>query len=219
MTNRGENTNTERPPRAPFKTIKQAVRCEDEAIKGSRFITLLAPIDSAQSAQQVIQDYQLEIPNMRHYCSAFTLHQQGRAVECHFSDDGEPAGSAGKPMLAQLSGHSLENVIAVVARHFGGVKLGVGGLVRAYSAAVAYAINQAEIITIQPKTTIHFRFDYPQTAVVETVLAHHDLSPSAVDYAEQVTMQLTVIDQAVLRIKQDLIERSGDKIEFITPEQ
>lgn len=112
--------------RQPYQTINKAITIEDEAIKGSRFMTLLSPIQSVAEAQNAIKNYQQQRPNMRHYCWAYTLHQDGRAVASHFSDDGEPAGSAGKPILAQLMGYQLENVIAVVARHFGGTKTRCG---------------------------------------------------------------------------------------------
>lgn len=202
--------------RQAYKTIKQAVNCEDEAIKGSRFITLLSPIDSLDHAQQVIKAYQQQLPNMRHYCWAYTLHQDGRTADSHFSDDGEPAGSAGKPMLAQLLGYQLENVVAVVARHFGGTKLGVGGLVRAYGSAVGYAISQAEIITVIPQTKLQFCFDYNETSAVDSVLANHNITPISVDYSDKVMMTIEIDDSMVNTIKQLLIERSADKINFIS---
>lgn len=202
-------------PRQAYKTIDKAVNCEDDAIKGSRFITLLSPISSLSEAQQVIKNYQQQLPNMRHYCWAYTLHQNGRTADCHFSDDGEPAGSAGKPILAQLNGHALENVIAVVARHFGGTKLGVGGLVRAYSSAVGYAISEANVISITPTTTLTFSFNYNETAVIDSVLASEKITPDSVDYSDKVTMSIKVADDNVNSIKALLIERSADKINFI----
>lgn len=110
-------------------------------IKRSRFLTRLCRVTSEATARDVISDARLAHFDARHHCSAFILGPDGRSARS--SDDGEPAGTAGAPMLHVLQQNGLRDVVAVVTRYFGGIKLGAGGLVRAYSDAVAQAVAAA----------------------------------------------------------------------------
>lgn len=110
-------------------------------ISRSRFLTVLARTDSEEEARAAIAAERSLYPDARHHCSAFIVDvPSAQAVE-RSSDDGEPSGTAGMPMLDVLKGSGLTNVTAVVVRYFGGIKLGTGGLVRAYSGAVAGALD------------------------------------------------------------------------------
>ncbi|MDR1449060.1 MAG: YigZ family protein [Propionibacteriaceae bacterium] len=116
-------------------------RAEAEAeIRRSRFLALAARADSEAEARELFAAARRRHVGARHYCTAFIVAEGSGAPTSRSSDDGEPAGSAGRPMLAVLAGTGLVNVAAVVARHFGGVKLGVGGLTRAYSGVVQDAL-------------------------------------------------------------------------------
>ncbi len=110
-------------------------------IKRSRFLTRLRRVTSEDAARAVIEERRKHHFDARHHCSAFVLGPDGRTARS--SDDGEPAGTAGIPMLNVLQHHALSDVVAVVTRYFGGIKLGAGGLVRAYSEAVAHATAEA----------------------------------------------------------------------------
>lgn len=121
-------------------------------IKRSRFVATIARTDSPQEAQAVIDAVKNDHPQARHNCSAYLIQVDGRNPHQHSSDDGEPAGTAGTPMLEALRGAGVWNVTAVVTRYFGGVLLGAGGLVRAYSTAVSEALAlapRAELRTLE----------------------------------------------------------------------
>ncbi|MDO5736732.1 MAG: YigZ family protein [Propionibacteriaceae bacterium] len=107
-------------------------------IKRSRFLTRLRRVSTEEAARAVIEERRHTHFDARHHCSAFILGPEGQAARS--SDDGEPSGTAGVPMLNVLRHHELSDVVAVVTRYFGGIKLGAGGLVRAYSDAVAHAV-------------------------------------------------------------------------------
>lgn len=109
-------------------------------IKRSRFITWIARAESEDDAREVVAAARHEFPDARHHCSAFIVHVDGAVPVERSSDDGEPSGTAGKPMLDVLKGSGMRSVVAVVIRYFGGVKLGAGGLVHAYSESVSEAI-------------------------------------------------------------------------------
>ncbi|GAA4286651.1 IMPACT family protein [Georgenia daeguensis] len=115
------------------------VRTETE-VRRSRFITLVRRADNEEEARAAVAESRSLYPDARHHCSAFVVDVPGANRVERSSDDGEPAGTAGMPMLEALRGSGLSNVVAVVVRYFGGTKLGTGGLVRAYSEAVQGAL-------------------------------------------------------------------------------
>lgn len=152
------------------RTLTQQLEFEGEPVKGSRFIVLAAPIESEAEGHALVAEAGRRRPDASHHCSAWRLAVP--AID-RANDDGEPGGSAGRPMLAQLAGLNLVNVAAVVSRHWGGTKLGVGGLMRAYGGAVAEALRDAPTVQWRQLTEVTFRHGYPDTDVVERVLAHH----------------------------------------------
>ena len=111
-------------------------------IKRSRFLCYLERIASEEEAREFIEGVRQLHPSARHHCTAFR-YQDADEIRARSNDDGEPAGTAGRPMLAVLSGNNLVNVCAVVVRYFGGIKLGIGGLVRAYGHSVTGAYQKA----------------------------------------------------------------------------
>lgn len=127
-----------------YRTIATAGVCTVEE-RRSRFVAALAPVNDEEQARAYIAERRRVEPGARHHCHAFVLGVPAGEQRC--SDDGEPAGTAGVPMLEVLLRAELTNVVAVVSRHFGGVKLGAGGLVRAYGTAVARAIDQLGVVT------------------------------------------------------------------------
>lgn len=124
-------------------------------IKKSRFIGCVQPMHDRASAQAVVDALRQTHPGAAHVCWALLAGGQSAAV-----DDGEPSGTAGRPMLEVLRHHDLEGVLATVVRYFGGVKLGAGGLVRAYTDSVAQALLQAEKITLQRMVTLQCSLPY-----------------------------------------------------------
>lgn len=144
----------------PMRTLKSGVvtQCEIE-VKRSRFICSLFRTDTEDSARDFINQIRSTYPDARHNCSAYIIHPDGLNPLMHSSDDAEPAGTAGMPMLEVLRHSALENLTAVVTRYFGGILLGTGGLVRAYSQATQQGLSQAPLVEIN--TYDRFRVSVP----------------------------------------------------------
>jgi len=128
--------------------------------KGSKFLSFAIPVNSANEVKEILKNYRNMYYDARHVCYAYMLGNE--QAEFRTSDDGEPSGTAGKPILGQINSRELTNVLVIVVRYFGGILLGTGGLVVAYKAATADALNQAEIIEKSIEEIIHIRFDYLQ---------------------------------------------------------
>ncbi len=182
------------PNQRPYLTVAAPAKCEIPAIKGSRFIGLVAPIDSDQAATAFVESVKADFPDARHWCWAYQLRQQSRT---RFNDDGEPSGSAGKPILAPIVGRQLFDCVIVVVRYFGGVKLGVGGLVRAYSQAANAVLTEANIVEVIPKVTLSLRYGYDCTSQIAAALANLGLVEDEVNYADCVSATLQVLPDAV----------------------
>jgi uncharacterized YigZ family protein len=132
-----------------------------EEVKGSSFIAFVTSVESLEDIENHLQTIRSKHADANHNCYAYKL---GQAVR--FSDDGEPGGTAGRPMLEVLQKRNLDHVLAVVTRYFGGTKLGAGGLVRAYSGALAKALDEAGVIEIKDRVTISFEVPF---AVMDSV--------------------------------------------------
>ncbi len=136
-------------------------------MKGSRFLVALAPVSNEEAAKAFRQRVRDEIPGASHHCWAWRLARP--AIE-RAGDDGEPSGSAGRPMLAQLTGNDVVDVIAVVTRFFGGTKLGVGGLVRAYGGAVGEALMTGNLVPYRSMETLRTRYQHSVDHSVEDLI-------------------------------------------------
>lgn len=178
-------------PRPPYQTLAAPIRHEIDPIKGSRFITDARAVQTEDEAERAIAAVREEFPDARHHCYAYVLRDP--AIE-RSSDDGEPGGSAGRPILAQLTGRELFDLCVVVVRYFGGVKLGVGGLVRAYGGAAAKTLDRAELLTVTPTRMLALEHDYSDTAAIQATLGSLGLAPAASDHAATVTLHVRVPD-------------------------
>ena len=137
-------------------------------VRRSRFVTTLARTDDEAAARALIGEVRSAAPQARHHCSAFLIEEVGRNPLQHSSDDGEPSGTAGAPMLEAIRASGVHNVTAVVTRWFGGVLLGTGGLVRAYSGAVSEALARAPLahtVELVDQATKTFRELWPRATV------------------------------------------------------
>jgi uncharacterized YigZ family protein len=138
-------------------------------VKDSRFIAFLSAAASRQEAETRIAERLRQYPDATHHCYAFRIGFDDQLI-AKSSDAGEPAGTAGRPILQALERRHLTNLVAVVTRYFGGTKLGTGGLVRAYNSATAAAIASANLTEIFPKQTLRLQYAYMQTAAVKKIL-------------------------------------------------
>lgn len=160
----------------------------EQTIKNSRFITYLAHAATPAAAHQVIDQYRAQYPDARHVCWAFVAGQPRFTTAVSCSDDGEPAGTAGKPMLNVLQHGEVGEIVAVVIRYFGGIKLGTGGLVRAYSSSVAEAYKLLETRLKVPTQGFKLTLDYPLEDVTRRILAHHGCQIESADYQAQLLL-------------------------------
>lgn len=159
-----------------------------ETVKGSRFIAWVAPAETEEEALELLARARSEHPDATHHCSAWRI---GEAVR--FSDDGEPGGTAGRPMLEVLLKRDLMNLAAVVVRYFGGTRLGAGGLVRAYSGAVARALDNAGTVQVLEQAHINITVPFPLADSVirfiadapDTVTTHNEYSAAGLELTVQ----------------------------------
>jgi uncharacterized YigZ family protein len=185
-------------------------------IKKSQFITWLIPISASQGDQQkhkqevkdYIQQAKNEYPDARHHCWAYIMGANPNSMTAAMSDDGEPSGTAGKPMLNVLQHKPVDNILAIVIRYFGGVKLGAGGLVRAYSQAVEQCFSLAELVPVIPKSTLTVQIPFSD----EQWLRHHlDKNQGEVlntEYSDLVTVEIILPQINFITIKEALDSRS-----------
>ncbi|EJI86766.1 MULTISPECIES: YigZ family protein [Alishewanella] len=158
--------------------------------KNSEFITFLQPVSDREQALHWLQHYREHYKDAAHVCWAYIIGNTRQPQTQAFSDDGEPSGTAGKPMLHVLTERELGNCLAVVVRYFGGIKLGAGGLVRAYSAAVSQAAQQANLQTVSPKARLQLQLDFALEARVRQLMAQYQAELLTADYQQQVMLQV-----------------------------
>lgn len=161
-------------------------------IKRSRFITLITRAPDTHTARDFINQVKAEYPDARHHCSAFIHHVEGAQLVERFSDDGEPSGTAGKPMMEQLKGSGMIDIVAVVVRYFGGIKLGAGGLVHAYSNAVGETLPAVPRVVRARKELYTVELGYEDAGKIESDLRARDYAITDVAYGAGVTLTIAV---------------------------
>ena len=161
--------------------ITEKVTCEIE-IKKSRFITCLIPVTDSSDVKEKIEQIKKEYPGATHYCYAYILLHDKRC-----SDDGEPSKTAGQPILNVLEKHHLYYILAIVIRYFGGIKLGAGGLVRAYSNATIQGVNQAKIVPLILKQHVLITFPYDLEQTILKQYPNFEITNKT--YLEQITYE------------------------------
>ena len=158
--------------------------------KKSRFIAQVFPVETEEETARIIEETKKKYWDARHNCYAFVLGAGGEISRC--SDDGEPSGTAGRPILEVIMGKGLRNVLVIVTRYFGGTLLGTGGLVRAYSAAAQAGIDASQVITKEVGVRLTVDTDYNGVGKLQYVAAQQDVGILDTVYAEQVQMILLV---------------------------
>lgn len=164
-------------------------RCEIE-VKHSRFITTIVSTDTPEAALTFISDIKQEFPDATHNCWTYLIGPPGSTDRIGLSDDGEPHGVAGKPMLTTIQHSGLGDITAVVTRYFGGTKLGKGGLVRAYTQAVKTAIEQLKVAEKIDWVELTIYFDYPFLDSIERLLPDYEVVLQEKQFAEKVSLLL-----------------------------
>lgn len=194
------------------QTIETAVHHE-LLIKKSRFIACVQPMADRASAQKIVAELWQQHPGAAHVCWALLAGGQSAAV-----DDGEPSGTAGRPMLDVLRHQDLEGVLATVVRYFGGVKLGAGGLVRAYTDSVAQALLKAEKIAIIKQRLLICSAPYAMEGLVRREIEMAGAALSNVQHTDNVQFEFSLADSAAEALITRLNESGHGRILWITPD-
>ena len=198
-----------------YRTIKEDNQHEVE-IKKSRFICFLKRIETEEEAKAFIQQIKKEHWKANHNCSAFVLgdhHEIQRS-----SDDGEPSGPAGVPMLEVLKKNDLINVCAVVTRYFGGTKLGAGGLIRAYSGSVAQAIVHTGIVEGRLQQEVFVQLDYSNWGKMENFIASENLAVKDTQFTDRVVVTCMVDENQVADFEAQVTDLLNGQVSFTTGE-
>ena len=192
-----------------FRTIKEDGQVQEE-IKKSRFICHAKRVYSEEEARDFITAIKKEHYKATHNCSAFIIGERSEIKRT--SDDGEPSGTAGVPMLGVLENHNLTNVCVVLTRYFGCIKLGAGGLIRAYAGSVALAVKEIGIIEIKEQVGIAIQMSYAQYQEYSNFLKEHDLIELETNFTDQVYTMIYVDKEEKENIKAALIEFFNGKV-------
>lgn len=152
-----------------MNTIKESLIHEIE-IQKSRFICYMDIVHSEEEVKDKISRIKNEYQGATHYCYAYIIDNVKR-----FQDDGEPGGTAGMPILHVLDSNELQHVVAIVIRYFGGIKLGAGGLVRAYTNSVSECLNKNEIVKLEECNLISIEFDYSNLKQIDYLLQNYSI--------------------------------------------
>ena len=195
-----------------IRTIKEDGQVQEE-IKKSRFICHIKRVTTEEEAREFIQDVKKEHYKATHNCSAFILGERSEMKRS--SDDGEPSGTAGVPMLGVLENHQLTNVCAVVTRYFGGIKLGAGGLIRAYAGNVALAIKEIGIVHIKEQLGLRITLSYSQYQELPNFLKANHLQEQDTSFTEQVQTTIFVDKNDKDSMIEGLIELFNGKIDIV----
>jgi uncharacterized YigZ family protein len=193
-----------------FKTVKQITEASVK-IQRSEFIAFLYPVSETSQIREIIAEHNNKYKDATHNCYAYILGKKQETQ--YYSDQGEPSGTAGKPILNALLKYNLTNTLAIVTRYFGGVKLGVRGLINAYSEATETVIVSADIIDYIELTGIRIECDYSTLDNIKHLFRQYDVTVNPIGFSDKVTAELAFnliylpeISQALddLKIKKQL---------------
>ena len=179
--------------------------------KKSRFIATVRSCETEAEAVEFIEAMKKKYWDARHNCSAFVIGSRGELTRC--SDDGEPSGTAGRPMLEVLLGSGIKNVCVVVTRYFGGVLLGTGGLVRAYTQAVQEGL--ARIGRMRRGRRVTLTTDYNWIGKILYLLGNEGIEPEASDYTDRVSLTLTLPAEDCDRLRKQMTEVTNGRVEIV----
>lgn len=177
--------------------------------KKSRFIATVMPVKTEEEALLFIESLKKKYWNATHNCFAYTVGENQELLR--FSDDGEPGGTAGKPMLDVITGAKLHNVAVVVTRYFGGTLLGTGGLVRAYSGAAQAGLLASKIITKTLGFKLKITTDYTGLGKIQYILGENKIKILNSEYTDIVTLETLIPSEMLDKIQADITEGTSGK--------
>lgn len=171
---------------------------------GSRFIALAYPVETEEEVKEIVASLKKKYHDARHHCFAYRLGHKGDRFRAN--DDGEPSSSAGRPILGQIDSRCLSDVLVVVVRYFGGIKLGIPGLIRAYKTSTADALDNAGTVEKIAGDWYRIRFGYLSMNQVMKAVKDLELPQKAQEFGEDCSMQCRVR----LSLQEDFLKRMGD---------
>ena len=175
---------------------------------GSRFIAFAIPVETEDEVRELVAGFRKEYHDARHHCYAYRLGADGSTWRS--SDDGEPSGTAGRPILGQIDSAGLSDILVVVVRYFGGIKLGVPGLIRAYKSATADALSNAPVCEKIAGSWYRINFSYDAMPHVMKVIKDLDLPQRERDFGADCRMEVRVRDS----LKEEFLERTNSICTF-----
>lgn len=175
------------------------------SIKKSRFISYARPVLSRADALCLLAELREQYPDARHICWGYVIGDPNNSTNAGCSDDGEPSGTAGKPILAQINYANTGNVIVAVVRYFGGVRLGAGGLVRAYREAAQSVLNHLTTVEFVPQINAQIRCQFADESQVRQLVHQVDGHILAVTYGQDVRLDLTLSKAVLANLQAQLI--------------
>lgn len=196
-----------------YLTIESPLRAPEFKVKGSRFIGDLVPVSDKTSIEQALSAIRKEFYDATHHCFAYRLGPTGAVVRA--ADDGEPSGTAGRPILLVLTSSKLTDALLVVTRFYGGTKLGTGGLARAYAEAAQQALSMAKVRKVYLTESLTLQINYDDLAPVERLIAQHQGESFDAIYLDSVNMKVRLRRSLVDQFKTQLIDNLHGRVGVI----
>ena len=178
--------------------------------KKSRFIANIKSVETVEEAQVYIEEMKKKYWDARHNCSAFSVWTEQVTTRC--SDDGEPSGTAGKPILEVISGSGIHNIVVVVTRYFGGTLLGTGGLVRAYTDATRAGIENSDIVEKIPGRRVDIAMDYTDLGKLQYLLAQNEVLTEDTEYTDKVIIHALFPESDKEMLKKKITEATSGRV-------
>lgn len=186
-----------------YQTLQSAVTARLE-IKKSEFITYAYPVTSREQAMFHVEQLREQYADARHHCWAYIIGDPDNTTSAGFDDDGEPSGTAGRPILNVLQHKSIGNIIVIVVRYFGGIKLGAGGLTRAYAGSVQAAVDAMQLCPYVPMTQLQILAQFATEGQCRYIVESLNGTIDSVDYSKEVRLSVTIADADIEALKQRL---------------
>ena len=186
-----------------YQTLERAVTNRLE-IKKSEFIAYAYPVTSRESAMFHVEQLREKYPDARHWCWAYIIGDPNNTTSAGFDDDGEPNGTAGRPILNVLQHKSIGNIIIIVVRYFGGIKLGAGGLTRAYAGAAQSAVDMMTLCPFVPMVEVNIDADFANESQCRYVVEQLGGTIDEVNYSKAVRLTVTIAERDIERLKTEL---------------
>lgn len=183
------------PPEDFYYTIETPLRAPDLKVKGSRFIAEIAPVQTKEAVEQYLAGIRKEFHDATHHCFAYRLGAD--ALQVRAADDGEPTGTAGKPILLVLTARKLTDVLLVVTRYFGGTKLGTGGLARAYAEAAQQVVSMSKVVRVYLTSSVSLEVHYEDVPRMERLVHAFGGLVEESTYLESVTFRVAIRNSKV----------------------